>query len=187
MLPVAIGLLSLGTAYLAVLYVSLFIVPDFVRKDELQVEHTPIVGVKYDKDAFGPPKYAHQDDSGADIHAAEAGTINPRDRMTVRTGIHLRLPPGYEVQVRSRSGLAHKKGVFVLNSPGTIDNGYTGEVCVIIYNAGDYPFHFERGDRLAQLVVAPVMQAQFQVIEALEGTDRADAGFGSTRLGAIDG
>ena len=118
--------------------------------------------------------------AGADLVAAEEATIAPGSVHAVATGIALAIPEGYEGQVRPRSGLALKHGVTVLNAPGTIDADYRGEVKVILINHGREPFRIARGDRIAQLVVAPVSASRFERVEALTDTARGSGGFGST-------
>lgn len=133
---------------------------------------------------LAPPAYASEGAAGADLRAAIAETaeitLNPRERALVPTGFALQLPAGYEAQVRPRSGLAIRHGVTVLNSPGTIDADYRGEVQVILINLGSEPFTLRRGDRIAQLVVAPVSRAVFAEVESLDETGRGAGGFGST-------
>jgi len=128
------------------------------------------------------PRYMSEDAAGADLCAAvfEDLTLQPGARALVPTGFAIALPPGYEAQVRPRSGLAVRHGITCLNSPGTIDADYRGPVCVVLANLGAEPFVVRRGERIAQLVVAPVSRAQFDLIEDLPGTVRATAGFGST-------
>lgn len=130
------------------------------------------------------PQYQSAGAAGADLHAAVAPggtlTLQPGGRALVPTGICLELPAGYEAQVRPRSGLAIKHGVTVLNSPGTIDSDYRGEIGVILINLGAGPFEISRGARIAQLVVAPVIQARFEPAPALPSTDRGSGGFGSS-------
>jgi dUTP pyrophosphatase len=127
------------------------------------------------------PAYQSQDAAGADLVAAvdEDVILAPGERRLVPTGIAIALPQGYEAQVRPRSGLALKQGVTVLNTPGTIDADYRGEIGVILINHGDAPFTVRRGDRIAQMVVAPVVQADFRE-SALNETARGTGGFGST-------
>lgn len=131
-----------------------------------------------------PPAYQSAEAAGLDlvcaIGAAETAEIAPGGRLLVPTGFAMELPVGYEGQVRPRSGLAAKNGVTVLNSPGTIDSDYRGEIKVILYNAGAEPFRLERGLRIAQLVVAPVSRAVLELVDQLSETDRAAGGFGST-------
>ena len=125
--------------------------------------------------------------AGADLVAAEELTLSPGQVHAVATGIALALPEGYEAQVRPRSGLALKHGVTVLNAPGTIDADYRGEVKVILINHGAEPFRIARGDRIAQLVVAPVIATRFERVDALPDTARGDGGFGSTGIKAKGG
>ncbi|MGD9500913.1 MAG: dUTP diphosphatase [Methyloceanibacter sp.] len=130
------------------------------------------------------PSYQSEAAAGLDVVAGvpeEAPvTIAPGARALIPTGLALELPPGYEAQVRPRSGLALKQGVTLLNSPGTIDADYRGELMVILVNHGDQPFLVRRGDRIAQLVVAPVTHVEIVASEALAATARGQGGFGST-------
>jgi dUTP pyrophosphatase len=126
------------------------------------------------------PAYAHPGDAGMDLCACEAARIEPGRRALVRTGLVMELPPGHEAQVRPRSGLALKQGVTVLNSPGTIDAGYRGEVGVILINLGDAAFAVESGMRIAQMVIAPVTHASVEEAADVGGTARGAGGFGST-------
>ena len=126
------------------------------------------------------PAYAHPGDAGMDVRSIEEVTLAPGARALVRTGLVLELPPDAEAQVRPRSGLALKHGVTVLNTPGTIDAGYRGEVGVILINLGDAPFKVEKGMKIAQLVVAPVAQAEIVEVPAVDASDRGAGGFGST-------
>ena len=126
------------------------------------------------------PAYATPGAAGMDIVAAEELDLQPAQRHAVATGFAMAIPVGYEVQVRPRSGLALKHGISVPNSPGTIDSDYRGEVKVIIINHGDAPFPIRRGDRVAQLVVAPVQHADFVEVSELDETERGAGGFGST-------
>ncbi len=128
------------------------------------------------------PSYQTADASGLDLHAAvgEPVTIPPGGITVVPTGLKIAVPPGYEAQVRPRSGLALKHGITIPNSPGTVDADYRGEVCVIMLNAGRAPFTVNRGDRIAQMVIAPVVQAGLRVVAELPGTARAEGGFGHT-------
>ena len=126
------------------------------------------------------PAYATQGAAGMDVLAAEDVTLQPGERWPVATGLALAIPPGYEVQVRPRSGLALKHGISVPNSPGTIDSDYRGELKVILINHGDKPFEVLRGDRIAQLVLGPVVRATWLKVDELDETARGDGGFGST-------
>jgi dUTP pyrophosphatase len=128
------------------------------------------------------PVYASSGAAGADVRAwlAEPVRVEPGQRVLVPTGLHAEIPPGYEMQVRSRSGLAIKHGLFVVNSPGTIDSDYRGEIKVIIGNIGHEAITVMPGERIAQLVVAPVAQAVFCFVDGLDDTPRGQGGFGST-------
>ncbi|MBB5705527.1 dUTP pyrophosphatase [Sphingopyxis panaciterrulae] len=126
------------------------------------------------------PAYASDGAAGMDVVAAESLTLRPGARHAVATGFAMAIPPGYEVQVRPRSGLALKHGVTCLNTPGTIDSDYRGEVKVILANLGDDNFEIRRGDRIAQLVPAAVQRAAFAEVETLDATARGAGGFGST-------
>jgi dUTP pyrophosphatase len=128
------------------------------------------------------PGYMSAHAAGADLCAAvrEQLTLLPGARALVATGFSIALPPGYEAQVRPRSGLAIRSGITCLNSPGTIDADYRGEVGVVLANFGTEPFVIRRGDRIAQIVVAPVSRASFEIVDELPPTQRGDGGFGST-------
>ena len=126
------------------------------------------------------PAYATDGAAGMDVLSAENLTLAPGARHAVATGLSLAIPPGYEVQVRPRSGLALKHGISVPNSPGTIDSDYRGELKVILINHGSEPFAIERGDRVAQLVLAPVVRAAWDEVGMLSETARGAGGFGST-------
>jgi dUTP pyrophosphatase len=130
------------------------------------------------------PAYASDGAAGMDVVAAEAITLRPGTRYAVSTGFAIAIPEGYEVQVRPRSGLAINHGVTCLNTPGTIDSDYRGEVKVILVNLGEHDFPIKRGDRIAQLVPAPVLRARFAEVTALPETARGDGGFGSTGTAA---
>ena len=126
------------------------------------------------------PAYAHPSDAGMDVRSVDELVIPPGKRALVHTGLVMLLPPLYEAQVRPRSGLALKSGVTVLNTPGTIDAGYRGEVGVILINLGEEPFAVHKGDKIAQLVIAPVTQPIVEETELVDETDRGAGGFGST-------
>jgi dUTP pyrophosphatase len=128
------------------------------------------------------PSYATGGAAGLDIVAGESLTLAPGDRHAVATGFAIAIPEGYEVQVRPRSGLALKHGITCLNTPGTIDSDYRGEVKVILANLGSEPFDIVRGERIAQLVPAPMLRAAFQEVADLDATVRGAGGFGSTGL-----
>ena len=126
------------------------------------------------------PTYAHPGDAGMDVRSIEELTLEPGARALVHTGLVFQLPPDAEAQVRPRSGLALKHGVTVLNSPGTIDAGYRGEVGVILVNLGQRPFRIEKGMKIAQVVVSRVEQAEIVEVQETDETDRGSGGFGST-------
>jgi dUTP pyrophosphatase len=130
------------------------------------------------------PAYQSAEAAGLDLLAAVPETtpitLDPGKHALVPTGLIIALPRGYEAQVRPRSGLAAKHGVTVLNAPGTIDADYRGEVSVLLINHGDAPFTIRRGERIAQMVIAPVVRVELVGVTALSATDRGDGGFGST-------
>ncbi len=128
------------------------------------------------------PAYETEHASGMDLRAAvtDSITLAPGDRVLIPTGLRMALPPGLEAQVRPRSGLAIKHGVTMVNTPGTIDADYRGEIRVILINLGHEPFMVRRGDRIAQLVIAPVLRASWKLVDTLESTMRGDGGFGHT-------
>ena len=137
--------------------------------------------------SLGLPSYETAGAAGADLRAnfPDRGgvEITPGARELVPTGLRLAIPAGYEVQLRPRSGLALKHGITLPNSPGTIDSDYRGPLGVIVMNAGTEPFRVAHGDRIAQMVVAPVVQGIFRLVEALDDTARGEGGFGSTGRG----
>ncbi len=128
------------------------------------------------------PQYATALSAGLDLRAnlEEGITLQPMERRLVTTGLSIALPEGYEAQVRPRSGLALKHGITLLNTPGTIDADYRGEIGVIMVNLSDTPFNIADGDRIAQLVIARYEQAEWEAVEALDSTERGDGGFGHT-------
>ncbi|MBP5406254.1 dUTP diphosphatase [bacterium] len=128
------------------------------------------------------PEYKTEGAAGADICSNEDCIINPNSWKLVSTGIFPEIPENFEIQVRSRSGLAAKNGIFVLNSPGTVDSDYRGEIKVILANMSDKVFKVKKGDRIAQLVVAPVCQADFETVSEISATERSSGGFGSTGM-----
>jgi dUTP pyrophosphatase len=128
------------------------------------------------------PEYKTSGSSGMDTFSTEKVTLYPCSITAVSTGLAFNIPEGYELQVRPRSGLALKNGITVLNSPGTIDSDYTGIVKVILINLGKDKFQIEIGDRIAQLVLCPVIKAEFEIVDNLEITERSDGGFGSTGI-----
>jgi dUTP pyrophosphatase len=126
------------------------------------------------------PSYATAGSAGLDLRADEPVALAPGERRLVPTGLAVEIPPGHEGQVRPRSGLALRLGVGMVNAPGTIDSDYRGEVGVILVNHGREPVSFARGERIAQLVIAPVAHAELELVEELAGSDRGHGGFGST-------
>jgi len=128
------------------------------------------------------PSYETDHAAGMDVRAAldERVTIWPGNRALVPTGLKIELPVGYEAQIRPRSGLAIRDGITLVNSPGTIDADYRGEVKVIMINHGDQEFHINHGDRIAQMIIAPVTRVQMQAAEELNESERGEGGFGST-------
>ena len=126
------------------------------------------------------PAYATDGAAGMDVLAAEDVVLQPGGRHAVATGLALAVPDGFELQVRPRSGLALKHGISLPNTPGTIDSDYRGELKVILINLGDFPFEIRRGDRIAQLVLAPVVRATWLKVDDLDETKRGEGGFGST-------
>lgn len=128
------------------------------------------------------PQYATPQSAGMDLRAdtTEAVTLKPLERRLFPTGLRISLPEGYEVQVRPRSGLALKHGITVLNTPGTIDADYRGEIGVVLVNVSNEPFTIEPGERIAQMVIAKHEQADFVVVEELDATERGEGGYGHT-------
>ena len=134
------------------------------------------------------PSYATSGSAGMDLYAAvpkdAPQTLKPGERALISTGIHIALPAGFEAQVRPRSGLALRHGIAMVNSPGTIDSDYRGAVLVLLVNLGQLAVTLKRGDRIAQLVIAPVARAEWQPVDSLDDTERGNGGFGSTGMGA---
>jgi len=130
------------------------------------------------------PSYESKAAAGMDLRAAleDPISIKPGERLLVPTGLQMALPAGYEAQIRPRSGLAYKHGITMLNTPGTIDSDYRGEVKVLAINHGDQPFEISHGDRIAQMVIAPVSQVEICEAQSLGKTERNDGGFGSTGI-----
>ena len=126
------------------------------------------------------PAKAHDDDAAYDLRSRTDTVVQPGKVALVPTGLHIELPPGYEAQVRPRSGLALKHAIGVLNSPGTIDAGYRGEVCSILFNFGETPFEIHRGDRISQMVIAALPDVEMIEAESLSEALRGSGGFGST-------
>ena len=134
------------------------------------------------------PHYAHPGDAGADLHSAESLTLAPGERALVGTGVSIALPAGFAAFVVPRSGLAAKHGITIVNSPGTVDAGYRGEIKVALLNTDtSAPFEIAAGDRIAQLIIMPVTRANFIPVETLPGSARGEGGFGSTGTSPIAG
>lgn len=128
------------------------------------------------------PEYAHSGDSGMDLYSVEDVELAPGETKLVKTGLQVSMPKGFEAQVRPKSGLAAKFGVTVLNTPGTVDSGYRGEVMVILANLGREKYKVEKGKKIAQMVITRVEEAEVEEAEELDSTTRKDGGFGSTGL-----
>lgn len=130
------------------------------------------------------PSYSTNNSAGLDLraHIKEEIILNPMSRVLIKTGLFIQLPEGYEAQIRPRSGLAYKNGITVLNTPGTIDADYRGEVGVLLINLSNDPFKIKNGDRIAQMVIAKYQQAEWISVEQLDTTQRGDGGFGSTGI-----
>lgn len=126
------------------------------------------------------PEYAHATDAGADIYAIEDMVVKPHTTVLVRTGLKVAIPTGYEIQIRPRSGMSLKTAMRVANTPGTIDAGYRGEVCVIMENTGNLTYNISKGDKVAQMVIMPVPMINWIETNELDNTDRGEGGFGST-------
>ena len=126
------------------------------------------------------PSYKHEGDAGFDLHAAESCVLKPGERKIVATGLKMAVPRGYEAQVRPRSGLAAKHGISVVNTPGTIDAGYRGEVGVILINHGNEAFAVEKNERIAQMIINKVELVDIEEVSELDDTSRGKGGFGST-------
>ncbi len=149
--------------------------------DSIKIELKPLenaIGLKL-------PTYATEQSAGMDLTAAleEAIELDPGQRILIPTGLSIALPKGYEAQIRPRSGLAIKHGVTVLNTPGTVDADYRGEIKVILANLGTEPFTVERGMRIAQMVIAKHATVSWEVVEEIDETERGEGGFGSTGTG----
>ena len=126
------------------------------------------------------PKYQTEEAAGFDLHSVEEKTVKAGEREVIKTGLAVALPKGYELQVRPRSGLALKNGITVLNTPGTVDSDYRGELVVILFNTSKEDFAVKKGERIAQAIIKEILQADFAVVEELDSTERGVGGFGST-------
>jgi len=160
---------------------------DFRELEEEKENYTPQIEVEYRKsneDSIDP-KYAYESDSGFDLYSVDEHWLNPFDRKLIPTGLHISIPEGYEIQVRSKSGLALKQGLMVLNSPGTVDQGYLGEIQVILFNTSNKKVKIEKNQKIAQAVFSPVVSGKwikFLEKNKLESKDRNENGFGSTGI-----
>ena len=137
------------------------------------------IGVVIHEDAV-IPEYAHVTDAGADIYAIEDMAVKPHTTVLVRTGLKVAIPTGYEIQIRPRSGMSLKTTMRIANTPGTIDAGYRGEVCVIMENTGNLTYNISKGDKVAQMVITPVPMINWIETNELDNADRGEGGFGST-------
>ena len=126
------------------------------------------------------PEYAHVGDAGMDLFSVDEVVLNPLERKLIHTGIKIQLPSNTEAQIRPRSGLALKNGITVLNTPGTIDEGYRGEIGIVLINLSDEVFKVEKGMKIAQMVIKPTIQVEVEEVEGLDDTSRGEGGFGST-------
>jgi len=155
---------------------------------EAMTDHQPAIILKVQRLSHGEglslPAYQSQGSAGMDLAAAipdgQKVTLAPGNHALVPTGLAVAIPPGFEMQIRPRSGLANKHGITVLNTPGTIDSDYRGEVKIMLINLGPGPFEITRGERIAQAIIAPVFQATINEVATLDETDRGTGGFGST-------
>ncbi len=128
------------------------------------------------------PQYAHEGDSGMDVHSTEDLILKPRERAAIHTGLAFELPKGYEIQTRPKSGPALKHGISIVNTPGTLDSGYRGELMFILINHGNEPYEIKKGQKVAQIVVQKVEEVEFEEKEEFSETSRGKEGFGSTGL-----
>jgi len=160
---------------------------DFQELENEIQSYVPKLDVSYKKSNENTidPKYVYESDSGFDLYSVEDKWIHPFDRVLIPTGLHIDIPDGYEIQVRSKSGLALKQGLMVLNSPGTVDQGYLGEIQVILFNTTNQKVKIEKGQKIAQAVLCPVVSGKwvnFILKNELENKDRNENGFGSTGI-----
>jgi dUTP pyrophosphatase len=158
---------------------------DDMEKEINRMSRTKTIKIELTSEDSVFPKYAYPSDSGFDLHASEEVIIGPFGRALVPTGLKLSFEEGYEIQVRPKSGLAIKQGLTVLNTPGTVDQGYTGEIQVIVFNTNNTTITIPKGMKIGQGVLCPVVQGKyvnFEPVDKLEDKDRGDNGFGSTNL-----
>lgn len=150
-----------------------------MQKASPKMEKIKVKIVQVDKE-LPLPKFATEGSVAVDLHSADTFTLNPKDFKKVSTGIKVAIPLGYEGQVRPRSGLAAKKGISIVNTPGTIDSDYRGLLYVLLINHGHNYFHVKKGDRIAQLIINKVELFEWEIAEALEETKRNEGGLGHT-------
>jgi len=158
---------------------------DEMEEEINRISRTKTIKVELTSEDSVFPKYAYPSDSGFDLHASEEVIIGPFGRALVPTGLKLSFEEGHEIQVRPKSGLAIKQGLTVLNTPGTVDQGYTGEIQVIIFNTNNTTITIPKGMKIGQGVLCPVVQGKyvnFESVDKVEDKDRGDNGFGSTNL-----
>lgn len=160
---------------------------DFNELEKSLDEYQPTMPLIYSQsnEYSVDPKYAYPTDSGFDLHSTEEVTIESFGRTLIPTGLHFDIPDGYEIQVRSKSGLALKQGLMVLNSPGTVDCGFSGEIKVILFNTSKDSVIINKGQKVAQAVLTPVVSGKWLElikVDNIEGKDRSDKGFGSTGI-----
>lgn len=151
----------------------------------MRVEYNEMMKIKIiNKSRHALPEYATTQSAGMDLRANLAApvTLRPLERALIPTGLYIALPEGYEAQVRPRSGLAIKKGISIVNAPGTIDADYRGEICVVLINLSNEDFVVEDGERIAQMVIARYEQAEFEAVDVLDETERGSGGFGHTGI-----
>jgi dUTP pyrophosphatase len=156
-----------------------------LEEEMLKSNNKLLIQYSSSSDNSSEPKYTYPTDSGFDLYSTENTHIEPFSRVLVPTGLHFDIPDGYEIQIRSKSGLALKQGLMVLNSPGTVDQGYTGEIKVIIFNTTQNVVNIGKGQKIAQGVLSPVVCGKWielKKVNSVEDKDRSDKGFGSTGI-----
>ena len=157
---------------------------DLAGLEKEMEDYHPTMRLEFSSKKYDP-NFAYPTDSGMDLYSMESLTIEPFGRVLVPTGVHFDVPENYEIQIRSKSGLAINQGLMVLNSPGTIDCGYTGEVKIVLFNSSQEPFQVDRGMKIAQAVYAHCMNGKWvelEEVDEIENKDRNENGFGSTGL-----
>jgi len=149
-----------------------------IRTNDMEIE---VLIQKLHNDAV-IPKYAHEGDAGVDLHSTIDYGLKPGEKALIPTGLKMAIPKGYEGQVRPKSGLALKSGITVLNTPGTVDAPYRGEVGVIVINHSKDPYQIRKGEKIAQMIFNEIKYANFKVVDSLNETSRGEGGYGSTGL-----